>query len=169
MNDTEQRVGVYLGSFDPVTLGHLNIIERSSRLFDLLIVGVGTNVDKRGLFSPPERVELVKKVTTHLDNVEVRVFDGLAVEFVRACNSRALVRGVRPLTDIGAEFTMMMANRQLDPDIETVFLMADEEYVHVSSSLVKQITPLADDERLASFFPRAIIPELRKKISDTND
>ncbi len=164
MTDSKDRVGVYLGSFDPVTLGHLNIIERSRLLFDRLIVGVGTNVSKQSLFTPEERVELLRKVTTDYDNIEIRRFGGLAVDFVRACGSRVLVRGVRPLTDIAGEFTMMMANRHLDPDIETVFFMADEEFAHVSSSLIKQITPLADDKKLASFFPVEIITELRRKI-----
>src|SRR4029079_8565769 len=99
-----------------------------------------------------------------ISNVEVRTFTGLAVQFVRECGARVMIRGVRPLTDIAAEFTMMMANRHLDPGIETVFLMADEEFAHVSSSLLKQITPLADDEMLARFVPRVIIPALRAKI-----
>ncbi|MFT5523601.1 MAG: pantetheine-phosphate adenylyltransferase, partial [Pirellulaceae bacterium] len=95
---------------------------------------------------------------------EVRSFSGLAVDFVRQCGTRVMIRGVRPLTDIAGEFTMMMANRKLDPDIETVFLMADEEFAHVSSTLIKQITPLADDEKLARFIPREIIPLLRAKM-----
>jgi len=88
----------------------------------------------------------------------------LAVEFVQACGARVMIRGVRPLTDIATEFTMMMANRHLDPDIETIFLMADEEFAHVSSSLIKQIAPLASDEKLARFVPREIIPQLRTKL-----
>ncbi len=158
------RIAVYTGSFDPITLGHVSVIERSSRLFDKLIVGVGVNVEKASLFSPEERAQLVQKAIAHCGNVEVRPFSGLAVAFVRQCNARVMIRGVRPLTDIAAEFTMMMANRQLDPEIETVFLMADEEFAHVSSSLIKQITPLSSDEKLSRFVPRAIIPALRSKI-----
>ncbi len=164
MNELSPDIAVYTGSFDPPTLGHMSVIERSSRLFKRLIVGVGINIDKTSLFSPEERVELLTKATEHCGNVEVRSFSGLAVEFVRGCGSRVMVRGVRPLTDIAVEFTMMMANRQLDPDIETVFLMADEELAHVSSTLIKQITPLSSDERLARFVPRVIIPALRAKI-----
>ncbi len=166
MNELSVNTGVYTGSFDPPTLGHMSVIERSSRLFERLVVGVGINVEKTSLFSPEERVELLTKATEHCGNVEVLAFSGLAVEFVREVGSRVMVRGVRPLTDIAGEFTMMMANRVLDNEIETVFLMADEELAHVSSTLIKQITPLSSDERLARFVPRVVIPELRRKIPD---
>ena len=158
------RAAVYTGSFDPVTLGHLNVIERGSRLVERLIIGIGVNSEKQGLFQPTERLELVQRVVAHLGNVEVKTFEGLAVDFVHSCDAQVMLRGVRPLTDIAAEFTMMMANRQLNADLETVFLMADGDYAHVSSSLIKQITPLADDEQLAKFVPRAIIPDLRKRL-----
>jgi len=158
------RRAVYTGSFDPITLGHLNVIERSSRLVDSLIVGIGTNVDKQPLFTGDERVEQVVRVTKSLGNVEVRQFSGLAVTFVRECQARVIIRGVRSLSDMDTEFTMTLANRKLDPGIETVFLMADEEFSHVSSSLIKQITPLASDEELARFIPNEIIPDLRAKL-----
>jgi len=158
------RRAVYTGSFDPITLGHLNVIERSSRLVDQLIVGVGTNIDKQGLFTATERAEMIERVTKPLGNVEVREFDGLAVQFVRDCNARVIIRGVRSLSDMDTEFTMTLANRMLDPGIETVFLMADAEFSHVSSSLIKQITPLASDEELARFIPREIIPDVRGKL-----
>lgn len=164
MTDSDSHIAVYTGSFDPITLGHLSVIARSSRLLDRLVVGVGINVDKPSLFSPEERVNLVRTVTQSFSNVEVRTFSGLAVEFVKTCGARVMIRGVRPLTDIATEFTMMMANRHLDPDIETIFLMADEEFAHVSSSLIKQIAPLASDEKLARFVPREIIPQLRTKL-----
>jgi pantetheine-phosphate adenylyltransferase len=156
------RTAVYTGSFDPITLGHLNVIERASRLVDKLIVGVGINIEKTALFTSEERAELVKLTTRHLTNVEVRQFSGLAVHFVRDCEARVMLRGVRSLTDIEAEFTMTLANRKLDPSVETVFLMADDQFSHVSSSLLKQITPLATDDELARFVPREIIPELRR-------
>ncbi len=164
MSQLTSQIAVYTGSFDPITLGHLSVIERSSRLFDKIVVGVGINVEKTALFSPDERVGLVTRATEHCGNVEVQAFSGLAVEFVRACGSLVMVRGVRPLTDIAAEFTMMMANRQLDSEIETVFLMADERFAHVSSSLIKQIAPLSDDDRLLRFVPQAVIPALRTKM-----
>ena len=159
------KKAVYTGSFDPITLGHMNVIERSSRLVDLLIIGIGINIEKTGLFDPDERMDLVYRVTSHLKNVEVKSFEGLAVNFVQKCDAKVMIRGVRPLTDIAAEFTMMMANRQLNDELETVFLMADGEYSHVSSTLIKQITPLADDEQLARVVPAAIIPDLRVKLS----
>jgi len=168
MNHRES-VAVYTGTFDPITLGHLNVIRRSARLFDRLIVGVGINARKLPLFTADERVQLVQRVAAPCGNVEVRTFTGLAVEFVRQCGARVMIRGVRPLTDIAAEFTMMMANRQLDPDIETVFLMADEEFSHVSSSFIKEITPLANDEMLARFLPSEIVPDLRRKLNEVGD
>ncbi len=155
---------VYMGSFDPVTLGHLNIIERASRLVDDLVVGVGTNVDKQALFTPEQRVELIRRVVGNLPNVEVQQFDGLAVKFVRKCGARIIVRGVRSLSDIEAEFTMSLANRMLDPDIETIFLMADEEFSHMSSTLIKQIMPLSTDEQLERFVPAAIVSDLRARL-----
>lgn len=159
------RIAVYTGSFDPVTLGHLHIIARAAPLFDELVVGIGINSDKQALFEPEQRMELVRCVTNDLDNVSVRSFCGLAVDFVSQLGARVMVRGIRPLTDIAGEFTMMMANHQLDPEIETVFLMADERFAHVSSSLLKQIAALSDDdEQLAKFVPRPIIGPLRDRL-----
>lgn len=155
---------VYTGSFDPITLGHLNVIERSSTLVDELIVGVGLNIGKPGLFSAGERVEFIERVTKDLRNVKVRKFKGLAVHFVRECDSRVIIRGIRSLSDMETEFTMTLANRKLDPDIETVFLMADDEFSHVSSSLIREITSLAGDEELARFVPREIVADLRERL-----
>jgi pantetheine-phosphate adenylyltransferase len=163
MTASDSRVAVYTGSFDPITLGHLNVIERASRLVDRLVVGIGVNIEKQALFTPDERADLVRQATSHLGNIDVRQFSGLAVHFVRECGARVLLRGVRSLTDIESEFTMTLANRKLDAGIETVFLMADEQFSHVSSSLLKQITPLATDEELIRFVPPIVILELRKK------
>lgn len=159
-----KRIGVYTGSFDPITLGHLSVINRASKLFDELVVGVGINAEKRPMFSPAERVDLLQQVVRPFSNVSVQTFEGLAVNFVKSCGSRVMVRGIRPLTDIAGEFTMMMANRQLDPEIETIFLMSDEETSHVSSSLIKQIVPLSNDKMLAKFVPVEVIGPLRSKI-----
>ena len=122
------RIAVYPGSFDPITLGHLNVMERASQLFDRLIVGVGVNVEKETLFTPEERHAMIHEATAHLENVEIRTFSGLAVLFVRQCGARIMVRGVRPITDIAAELTMMMANRRLAPDVETLFMIADGDF-----------------------------------------
>lgn len=161
MTNSDSRVAVYTGSFDPITLGHLNVIERSSRLVDKLIVGIGSNIEKQSLFTPEERVDLVRLCTERLGNVDVRSFAGLAVNFVRQCGARVMLRGVRSLGDIEAEFTMTLANRKLDPSIETVFLMADDQFSHISSSLIKQIAALASDDELARFVPREIVAPIR--------
>ena len=150
-NALSARVAVYTGTFDPVHFGHLDIIQRGSRLFDRLIVGVGINPDKGTMFTPDERVELIRRVTTEFDNVEVRRFDGLAVQFVREVGAALMVRGLRTLSDMEYEFTMTLMNLNLDPGIETVFLMAKEEFSHVSSSFLRQIAILGGD--LSKFLP----------------
>ncbi|MCE9546582.1 MAG: pantetheine-phosphate adenylyltransferase [Planctomycetia bacterium] len=164
MTTSDSRIAVYTGSFDPITLGHLNVIERCSRLVDKLIVGIGVNIEKQVLFTPDERIALVRETTARLGNVEVRSFTGLAVAFVRQCGARVMIRGVRSLSDMEAEFTMTLANRKLDPSIETVFLMAGEEYSHISSSLIKQIAALAGDDELLRFVPPVVAQAIRAKV-----
>lgn len=164
MAELTPRVAVYPGSFDPITLGHLNVVERASRLFDRLVVGVGVNVEKSTLFPPAEREALIQEATAHLPNIEIRVFSGLAVEFVKQCGARIMVRGVRPITDIAAELTMMMANRRMAPDVETLFMIADGELAHVSSSLIKQIATVASDQELARFLPPNVVAAVRAKL-----
>jgi pantetheine-phosphate adenylyltransferase len=165
MSHLSPRIAVYPGSFDPITLGHLNVMERIVRLFDRLIVGVGINIEKRPMFEVDERVELIRLATSHLENLEVRTFSGLAVEFAKSCGAQVMVRGVRPITDIPAELTMMMANRRLAPDVETLFMIADGELAHVSSSLIKQIAPLAGDEELRGFLPGPVAEAVRAKVA----
>ena len=160
------QVAVYTGSFDPITLGHLDVIERASRIFNHIVVGVGINPDKQPLFDQEERVKLVERAVDRLNNVTVRRFHGLSVTFVREQKAQIVLRGVRSLTDIEAEFTMTLANRMLDPGIETVFLMADAQYSHISSSLLKQITPLASDIALGKFVPPAVVKALRAKLAN---
>jgi pantetheine-phosphate adenylyltransferase len=166
MNSQAMNIAVYPGSFDPITLGHVNVMERASRLFDKLIVGVGINAEKAPLFSHEERQELIRKATDHLKNVEIRTFSGLAVEFVKSCGARIMVRGVRPISDIQAELTMMMANRRLAPEVETLFMIADGELAHVSSSLIKQIAWLCDDEELSRFLPENVVRAMRQKVTE---
>lgn len=165
MNHPDGRIVVYPGSFDPITLGHLNVIERASRLFERVIVGIGLNIEKRPLFDAEERQTLIREATQHLPNIEIRTFRGLAVEFVRECGARIILRGVRPITDIAAELTMMMANRRLAPDVETLFMIADGELAHVSSSLIKQIAPVSSDAALARFLPPSVVHALRAKLN----
>lgn len=159
------RIAVYPGSFDPITLGHLNVMERASKLFDRLIVGVGVNIEKQTLFTADERHRLIHDATAHLENVEIRTFSGLAVTFVKQCGASIMVRGVRPITDIAAELTMMMANRRLAPEVETLFMIADGELAHVSSSLIKQIATVASDADLAKFLPPNVVEALRLHVA----
>jgi len=164
MSQSSIRIAVYPGSFDPITLGHLNVMERASRLFDRLIIGVGVNTEKETMFTPDERHALIHEATAHLPNVEIRMFHGLAVSFVKQCGAQIMVRGVRPITDIAAEITMMMANRRLSPEVETLFMIADGELAHVSSSLIKQIATVAGDAELSRFLPTNVVHALRAKL-----
>jgi pantetheine-phosphate adenylyltransferase len=164
MTHLSPTTAVYTGSFDPITLGHLNIIERSALLYERLVVGIGVNSEKSPLFSVEERIRLIRELARRWKHVEVQAFDGLAVDFVRKLGAKVMVRGVRPLTDIAGEFTMMMANRQLDPEIETVFLMADEDFGHVSSTLIKQIAALGHGRALERFVPEQVIEPLLERV-----
>ncbi|HJN66981.1 MAG TPA: pantetheine-phosphate adenylyltransferase [Pirellulales bacterium] len=169
MTQSDMHIAVYTGSFDPITLGHLNVIERCSRLVGRLVIGIGVNIDKQSLFSIDERIALVRQATAALKNIEIRSFDGLAVDFVSDCRSRVMVRGVRSLSDMEAEFTMSLANRKLAPDIETVFLMAGEEYSHISSSLIKQIASLAGEDELRRFVPDMVATALRERLREQDE
>ncbi|MCX7420702.1 MAG: pantetheine-phosphate adenylyltransferase [Planctomycetia bacterium] len=167
MAELSPHHAVYAGSFDPLTLGHLDIIRRGSALFDRLTVGIGINPDKKPLFTPEERLVAIQQVVAPLKNVEVLCFEGLTVNFVRSCQAAVMLRGVRTLTDIETEFTMTLANRALDPAIETVFLMASEKYSHISSSLIKQIAHLGRGntaEQLKAFLPPELIESLLSKV-----
>jgi pantetheine-phosphate adenylyltransferase len=166
------RYAVYTGSFDPLTLGHLDIIQRGAKLFDRLTVGIGTNPDKRALFTPEERLMMAQTVLKPMGNVDTRCFQGLAVDFLRECGARVMLRGLRTLTDIEAEFTMVLANRALDPEIETVFLTAGEKFTHISSSLIKQVAKLGGttaSKRLKEFVPAEIVAPLLTKLASTDN
>ena len=158
------RRAVYTGVFDPVHLGHLDIIQRGSKLVDELIVGVGNNPDKSPFFSVEERVELLQLVTKPFDNVVIRPFSGLAVKFVRAVGARIMLRGLRTLSDMEYEFTMSLMNLNLDSEIETVFLMAKEEFSHLSSSLLRQIALLEGDT--SKFLPPEIFAALKNRATE---
>jgi pantetheine-phosphate adenylyltransferase len=154
MGQLSARRAVYTGMFDPIHLGHLDIIGRASTVFDELIVGVGINPEKQPFFSIEERVELIRQVTTGYANVTVRPFTGLAVWFVREVKARVMIRGLRTLSDMEYEFTMSLMNLNLDPQLETVYLMAKEEFSHVSSSLLRQIATLGGD--VSRFLPAPV-------------
>lgn len=158
------RSAVYTGVFDPVHNGHLDIIRRSCRLFDRLIVGVGINPDKAPFFTLEERVKLLQIVAAPYANVEVMPFTDLAVRFVREVGARIMIRGLRTLSDMEYEFTMSLTNLTLDPEIETVFLMAKEEHSHVSSTLIRQIATLQGP--LAKFVPPEIKAALEARVQE---
>jgi pantetheine-phosphate adenylyltransferase len=155
------RVAVYTGTFDPVHYGHLDIIRRGSRMYDRLFVGVGINPEKAPFFSEEERVQMLREVTASISNVEVRGFKGLAVHFVRDVKARVMLRGLRTLSDLESEFTMSLTNLSLDPEIETVFLMAKEQYSHVSSTLIRQIATFGG--AVDSFVPVEVKRALQKR------
>lgn len=133
------RIGIYPGTFDPLTKGHTDVIARSLRLLDRVIVAVAPNSRKTPLFNLSERVELARIATKHLAHVEVEPFDGLLVEYVRKRGANAIIRGLRAVSDFEHEFQMALLNRKLDEQLETVFLMASEEYSYLTSSMVKEI------------------------------
>lgn len=134
-----QRIAVYPGSFDPPTNGHVDIVLRAARLFDRVVVGVGTNVSKRTLFDTDERIELMRGACAPFANVEVRAFDGLTVEFARACGAGFVIRGIRALSDFEFEFEMANMNHQLAPELEMVYFMTSPEYLFLSASRVKEL------------------------------
>lgn len=156
------RVAVYPGSFDPITLGHLDVIERASQLFDRVFVAVAKREEKNLLFSWEERIELAKKVTAGMKRVRVEGFDGLLVDFVRKKKARAVVRGLRAVMDFDYEFQMALTNRKLAPEIETVFFVPSERYFYLSSSLVRELARAGSE--LSCFVPRPVIKALEKKI-----
>lgn len=133
------KIGVYPGSFDPVTNGHLDIIERASKIFDKLIVAVLVNPNKTPVFDIDERVELLKETTEHLPNVEVKAFKGLLIDFMKQENAKVIVKGLRAVSDFEYEFQMALLNKKLEPSIETIFMMTNSKYSYLSSSMVKEV------------------------------
>ncbi|MBE6051138.1 MAG: pantetheine-phosphate adenylyltransferase [Clostridium sp.] len=156
------KIAVYPGSFDPITLGHLDVITRGAKIFDKVVVGVLVNADKNGLFELEERVELIKKVTAHLTNVEVVSFNGLLIDFMKQCKADVILKGLRALSDFEYEFQMALMNNKLDSEIETLFMMTSAQYSYLSSSAVKQVARFGGE--LEGLVPSEIIPVIREKI-----
>ena len=164
MTDKTRRIAVCPGSFDPVTKGHLDIIERASKLFDKVLVLVSFNPNKSGRtsFSIEERMMLILKVTGHLDNVIVDCHPGLLAEYLKRTGACAIVKGLRAVSDFEYEFQMALANKELYPDAETVFLTTSSENMYLSSSVVKQIAGLGGD--ISSFVPSAILDDINSRL-----
>ncbi|MDD6309371.1 MAG: pantetheine-phosphate adenylyltransferase [Clostridia bacterium] len=156
------KTAVYPGSFDPVTNGHIDIIERSAQIFDKVYVAILQNSSKHPLFSVTERKELLQRVTKHISNVEVVSFSGLLVDFVQEKNASVIVKGLRAVSDFEYEFQMALTNRQLSQNIETMFMMTSAQYQYLSSSIVKEIASF--HANLDGLVPKEIQADIYKKI-----
>ena len=163
MNEQPARTAVYPGMFDPVHLGHVDIIKRASLIFPKLIVGVGVNPSKQPLFEAEDRLQMVQMAVRDLPNVEVKPFDTLVVRFVRSEGGMVMIRGLRTVTDMDYEFSMSLTNQTLDPTIQTIFLLSHVQYTHLSSTLIRQIVSFGGD--LSKFLPAEVVPFVRSKLA----
>ncbi len=155
------KTAIYPGTFDPITKGHLDIIERASRLFDIIIVAVSDNIKKKSLFSLAERKRLIKGAVRDIDNVRVETFNGLLVEYAEKRGAHVIIRGLRAVSDFEYEFQMALMNRKLKPSLETVYLMPNEEYIYINSSIAKEVAAMKGDVHL--FLPPNVSRALREK------
>jgi pantetheine-phosphate adenylyltransferase len=155
---------IYPGSFDPVTKGHLNIIERASKIFDKLIVCVMINADKRPMFSTEERVEMIRRVTKDLDNVVVDSSSALLAEYAKQNHVNVVIKGLRAATDFEKEFQMALINHKMNPNLDTMFLTSEHQFMYLSSSVVKELGGHGAD--LSDFLPEAIIPDCMKRMNE---
>ena len=156
------KIAIYPGSFDPVTIGHLNIIQRAANIFDKLIVCVMVNSGKNPVFTQQERVELIRRVTKELPNVEVDSSDELLAEYARRRGSCVIIKGLRAGSDFENEFQMALINKKINPELDTRFLTAESQYMYLSSSMVKELGRYGVE--LSDFLPEAIISDFQKKI-----
>lgn len=156
-----ERIAVYPGTFDPITYGHIDIIERSLRIFDKVIIAVAPNPRKESLFSLEERLDMIREVTKGYKGVEIDSFDGLLVDYIKRKGAVAIIRGLRAVSDFEYEFQMALMNRKLNHQIETVFLMPSEEYSYLTSSIVKEIAGLGG--RVTDLVPKVIEERLKEK------
>jgi len=156
-----KRIAVYPGTFDPVTNGHVDLAERSLRMFDRVIVAVAANPKKQPLFELSERIVMFKKATKEYRNLVIEGFDGLLVDYVKERKAVAIIRGLRAVSDFEHEMQMALMNRRLDEDIETVFLMPNEEYSFITSTIVKEAASYGGD--VSSLVPKGVVAKLRKR------
>ena len=160
------KTAVYPGTFDPVTYGHLDVILRASKLFDCVIVGVLHNSSKSPLFSVEERVNILEKATKDMENVEIKAFKGLSVNFARENHAQVIVRGLRAVTDFEFELQMAQTNRVLEPEVDTTFLITSLEYAYLSSTVVKEVAAFGGD--IHKFVPDFVEKEIRAKYAARN-
>ncbi|MBE7028961.1 MAG: pantetheine-phosphate adenylyltransferase [Ruminococcaceae bacterium] len=156
------NIAIYPGSFDPVTNGHLDIIERTAEIFDKVIVAILVNSNKTPTFSIEEKIEMLKKSTAHIKNVEIEFFDGLLVNFVKKKGAKVIVKGLRAISDFEYEFQMAMLNKSVAPDIETLFMMTSNKYSYLSSSIVKELGRLGAS--LEDLVPQVIMNNVIEKL-----
>lgn len=156
-------IAIYPGSFDPVTLGHLDIIERTARIMDKVIIGVLKNNSKTPLFSTEERVRMLESVTSQIANVEVQYFEGLLVDFVRKNGATVIVKGLRAITDFEYELQMSQTNRIMAPEVDTLFLTTNLKYSYISSSIVKEIARYHGD--ISAFLPPEVVRDVQEKLN----
>ena len=157
------KAAICAGTFDPITMGHLDVIERASRIFPRVVIGVATKAGKSPLFSLDERIGLIRESTAHLSGVEVKSFDGLLVNFAESQKVRVVVRGLRAFSDFEYEFQMALTNRKLKSEIETIFLMPKQDYSYVSSSNVRGVAELGGDT--SAFVPEPVQRALEAKFA----
>ena len=157
------RVAIYPGSFDPMTMGHLNIVQRSLQIADEVVVAVLNNPEKTALFSTEERISLIEQVFAGEGRVSVESFDGLLVDYVKGKGARTVVRGLRAVQDFEYEFQMTMMNRRLAPNIDTVFMMTDEEYFYIASRTVKEVAALGGD--ISGLVPKLVEKAILERLS----
>ncbi len=158
------KIAIYPGSFDPVTNGHIDLIDRASKIFDSVIVAVpvSSNYHKTPIFTTSERVKMLKEATSHIKGVTVESFDGLVIEYARQKKVNVLIRGLRMISDFEYEFQMALTNRRLAPDVETIFLMPSENYAFLSSTLLKEAASLGAD--ISQFVPRFVEGPLKERL-----
>lgn len=162
---SSSRVAIYPGSFDPLTMGHVDIIARGSALFDRIIVGVLHNLEKKAMFTVDERLTMIRETFRERDNVQAAAFSGLLVDYAKNCKASTIVRGIRAISDFEYEFQMALMNRRLAPDIETVFMMPAEEYSYVSSRLVKEVATLGGS--ITGLVPEGVEAQLLEKLPES--
>lgn len=160
---SRRNIALYPGTFDPVTFGHIDVIARASELFDKLIIAVSESSSKKTLFSVQERISMIRKSVNNLKNIEVTSFSGLMVKYARSRNANVVIRGLRAISDFEYEFQMALTNRKIAEKITTLFLMPNEKYTYLNSTLVKEIAKYNGDVK--SFVPRAVISMLKEKFS----